>query len=739
MKKLTLLLSLSLIFLILGMSTTMADQNLNLQKDWKLAIQAWSFHNFTFFEAVDKTAQAGIKYIEAFPGQKLSKDMPDAQFDHNMSDEAKKATTEKLRQAGVQLVNYGVVGLANNEAQCRRVFDFAKEMGIRTIVSEPPEEAFDLIDKLCQEYHISVAIHNHPAPSHYWNPDTVLKVCQDRSKWIGACADTGHWVRSGIKPLLALRKLQDRIISFHFKDIDKFGTHSAHDVPWGTGQGNTTALLAEMQKQGFTGVFSAEYEYNWENNVPDIIKCRRYFEKTTKLLQQNDPTEVIDHNFNLAMASYTFHRYKFFEAIDKTAALGLDEIEGYQHHRFSEEKPDTMLCELNRQDKEQLRAKLDNAGVKMSQYFVDLPSNERQCREVFEYAKSLGVKVIVSEPEPEAIEMIDKLANEYDIRVAIHDHPRESKYFPHPSTYWNPDKVAEVCEGRSDMIGACADIGHWIRSGIDPVMALKRLSGRIITLHFKDLNRPFPQTYDCPWGTGVIDFEGIINELKMQGFDGQVSVEYEHHWYTSMPEILDSLYNFRKVATGQTDWKPLMNPSLSNCIYEEGSWEMNDGILSANGGGYIWTKQRYGDFILDIEFKLADETNSGVFIRTGDLSDAVQTGLEVQIHETTDGSPRGQCGAIYDAMAPSEIAVKEPGKWNRYIITCIDNMIYVVLNGQHIITMDLNRWDTPHKNPDGSKNKFRTALKDMPRQGHIGLQYHGHPIWYRNMKIKPLD
>ena len=87
----------------------------------------------------------------------------------------------------------------------------------------PSEADFDAIDKLCAEFDINLAIHNHPQPSHYWNPDTVLKVCKDRSKRIGACADTGHWLRSGLNPLECLKKLEGRIISLHFKDLEREG------------------------------------------------------------------------------------------------------------------------------------------------------------------------------------------------------------------------------------------------------------------------------------------------------------------------------------------------------------------------------------------------------------------------------------------------------------------------------------------------------------------------------------
>jgi len=449
------------------------------QKDWRLGMQAYSFNRFTFYEAVDKNEALGMRYIEAYPGQRLSKEKPDIRADHNMSSEIRREVLQRLQEAGVKLVNYGVVGLPNNEAQCRKVFDFAKAMGIETIVSEPPEDAFDLIDRLCEEYKINVAIHNHPKPSHYWNPDTVLKVCRGRSRRIGACADTGHWMRSGINPVEALRKLKGRIISLHFKDLNKFGG-GAHDVIWGTGAGDARAMLAELARQNFKGVFSIEYEHNWLNSMPEIAGCVAFFRKV----------------------------------------------------------------------------------------------------------------------------------------------------------------AAELSD-----------------------------------------------------------------------------VEY----------------------------KAVFEKDLSNAVMRPNSWAFDaDGVLSPASGirGHnldIWTKERYGNFTLELDFKVPERGNSGVFVRTGSIENWINTAIEVQIHATTDGSKHGQCGAIYDCLSPSKTAVKEPGEWNHYVITCLDNKIYVNLNGEDIIDMDLDLWTEPHKNPQGTKNKFPTAYKDMPREGHLGFQYHGNPIWFKNLKIKSFD
>lgn len=245
---------------------------------WRLGCQAYSFNRFTFFDAIDKTASLGLGVIEAYPGQAVGKDMPNVHMSDSMTPDVRKDLKAKLADAGVKLVNYGVCGLSKDPASSRKLFDFAQDMGIETIVAEPPDDAFDLLDKLTEEYGINLAIHNHPRPSHYWNPDVVLAACKNHSKRIGACCDTGHWVRSGLVPVECLKKLEGRIISFHFKDLNKFAP-DGHDVAWGTGVSDVRGMLTEVHRQRIKAVFSIEWEFNWDNSVPDMVPCVEFFDK----------------------------------------------------------------------------------------------------------------------------------------------------------------------------------------------------------------------------------------------------------------------------------------------------------------------------------------------------------------------------------------------------------------------------------------------------------------------------
>ena len=231
---------------------------------WKLASQAYTFRELSLFETIDVLSALGIRYIEMYPGQRFSPENP-MRFDHNAPAERLAELQRKLRGARVTPVNYGVVGLGTNEAENRKVYDFAKAMKLQTIVSEPPEEAVPLLDRLSREYRINMAIHNHPRPSRYWHPDTVLKVTEGRSKRIGACADTGHWYRSDLNPVECLQKLRGRIISLHFKDLNE----QKEDVPWGTGRGDMRGQMEELRRQRFRGVFSVEYE---STSGPELVR-----------------------------------------------------------------------------------------------------------------------------------------------------------------------------------------------------------------------------------------------------------------------------------------------------------------------------------------------------------------------------------------------------------------------------------------------------------------------------------
>jgi sugar phosphate isomerase/epimerase len=241
---------------------------------FSVGCQAYTFNRFTVFEAIEKTALAGGTVIEFYPGQKLSPDDA-AKWDHNASEDLIQKVKEKLAQHKIVPVNYGVVG-GKGEAEWRTIFEFGKKLGLYGITTESVGD-LDIIEKLVKEFDIRVGIHEHarrPDNPDYkvWDPNYVLSVVKARDKRIGACADTGHWATSGIKPLDALKILEGRIISCHLKDRPIIGKQQP-DAVFGTGVSDICGLLKELKRQGFEGNISIEYENNWDNSVPDVAQC----------------------------------------------------------------------------------------------------------------------------------------------------------------------------------------------------------------------------------------------------------------------------------------------------------------------------------------------------------------------------------------------------------------------------------------------------------------------------------
>jgi sugar phosphate isomerase/epimerase len=253
---------------------------------WKLTLQAWSVNYWsanqkTAYDAIDAAKQLGVHYLEEFPGQALSPDDKTG-FGPGMSDAQIQAFLDKARSEDVQLIDYGVTGISGKEDEARKLFDWAKKMGITTIVSEPDPKDLPAIDKLAGEYGIRVAIHDHPKPSRYWDPEYTYGFIKDL-KNVGFCADVGHWKRSGLDPVDVLKKYGDKVFSLHFKDlVPNENGKDHHDVPWGTGESKAAEMLAVLAEKGFKGPIAIEFEYKWD--VPTLQKCVDFFyEQADKL------------------------------------------------------------------------------------------------------------------------------------------------------------------------------------------------------------------------------------------------------------------------------------------------------------------------------------------------------------------------------------------------------------------------------------------------------------------------
>lgn len=189
----------------------------------------------------------------------------------------------------------------------------------------------------------------------------------------------------------------------------------------------------------------------------------------------------------------------------------------------------------------------------------------------------------------------------------------------------------------------------------------------------------------------------------------------------------------------------LLENGLASFSTPYGDWVIEDGQLilpvkNEKRRTDIWLNGDYGDFRLELDFKVDKGTNSGVFIRTSDIKDPVQSGIEVQVRDDYGKSPIDKhfCGSVYEIKEVSENRVKKVGEWNHMEIICLGAKINVLLNGGEVVDINLNDWKDVGRNPNGTENKFKTAYKDMAQKGKIGFQDHGGVVWYKNVRIKPL-
>ncbi len=249
---------------------------------WNFGIAAYSFKDNTLFESIEKVDSLGLAYIGGLNVQTVSADIP-KKLDHNLTDTEIRAIRSKLNKHGITMLTYFVFDIPGDEAEARKIFEFGKKLGVETFLSEPKPENLDLVEKLCIEYNIKVAIHNHGqrlSPV-YMYPEQILEVTKGRSPLIGAACDFGYWARAGIDPYEAIKLLGDRVITMQMHDLHEMSP-DGHDVPWGTGVVKLDKILKHLRDNDINPVmFGLEYSRNWDNNIPEISESVAYFNDLT--------------------------------------------------------------------------------------------------------------------------------------------------------------------------------------------------------------------------------------------------------------------------------------------------------------------------------------------------------------------------------------------------------------------------------------------------------------------------
>ena len=249
------------------------------QKKITLALQTYTLRKFNFEELIKKTREAGIDEVEIAGGNTWWDG--ERRRSVALNAEERKRLRSILEENGIRAVSLGGSQGAPED------FDFAKEMGLQFLQGEPPVDKLVEVSKRAEEYSIRYSLHNHAKPTKYWDYRETVKRVQDCAPALGICPDTGHFIRSGFDPVEVIRAFKGRMVSVHLKDLDGINPEAdpeiqkkLRDVAWGTGKGQTEAVLKELISQRFIGPIIIEYDHIYEDgNVADIKKCAEFFRK----------------------------------------------------------------------------------------------------------------------------------------------------------------------------------------------------------------------------------------------------------------------------------------------------------------------------------------------------------------------------------------------------------------------------------------------------------------------------
>ena len=231
---------------------------------WPVGIQSYSLRKYDTAQAIRHMQGLGLHFVEFY-----GKHVPLNSTEEQLADLQK-----LLKAADVTMSAHGVNKFTKDHDKNREVFEFSKRAGLKTITANPEPDSFDSLDKLVAEYDIRVAIHNHGPDALYDKIDDVINAVKDHDERIGACVDTGHFIRSKEDPIEAIRRIGSRVYGVHIKDEDK-REKKAHGVVIGKGFLDVAELFKALKEINFPtdGAISLEYESNPDNPIDDIQQC----------------------------------------------------------------------------------------------------------------------------------------------------------------------------------------------------------------------------------------------------------------------------------------------------------------------------------------------------------------------------------------------------------------------------------------------------------------------------------
>ena len=267
-----------------------------------------------------------------------------------------------------------------------------------------------------------------------------------------------------------------------------------------------------------------------------LLICISIFTVSCSNIKKETPS-----NIKIGVALYSFNKFSFVDALEKAKSANVNLVEGFSFHELGGQFGTKRLSDLSDEEVGQLKKTLDSTKMTMPSIYADAKTLE-EWKHLFDQAKKIGLKFMVGEPAPQFLDDINRMAGQYQMKFAIHEHAKGL------SKYWHPDSALAAIKDRENL-KICADIGHWVRSGLDPVECLKKVQGNVISVHVKDLDSfGNLNATDVNISTGIIDYPKIFEELKRQQFDGYVFIECEHDWEDNLKDVKESVNYITQVS-----------------------------------------------------------------------------------------------------------------------------------------------------------------------------------------------
>lgn len=455
------------------------------------------------------------------------------------------------------------------------------------------------------------------------------------------------------------------------------------------------------------------------------------------------------HGFKMGLQSYTLRDFDVDTALQQTAKLGLHYWESFRNHIPLGTVP-AYIAEQ--------KAKLQKAGVQLVGYgVVSFDANETKAREMFDFAKAMGLWSISADPNKDdaTFSLLEKLVEEYQIPIAIHNHGPGHRY----------DKVADVLamvENRHPLLGACVDTGHYLRSDEDPVEVIQKLGPRVFGVHLKDvrtirtpeekarLMKELPKGRAAQLekegkvftilGEGELNVVGVLRALRNLNYSRNLSLEYEENPMNPLSDVElclaavrdavayldDKEEGFVSLWDGQTfnNWKINEKPE---------TWKIQDGEIICNGPRshlfYMGSLAPFKNFQLKVDVKAEPNSNAGIYFHTKYQDEGwPAAGFETQVNNTYHKDPR-KTGSLYAVSDVHEQHIPDNTWWTQDI-TVQGKRVIIKVDGK--VVTDYTEPDDYQPDPKFADRRFS--------QGTFALQGHdpGSTVHFKNIRVKKL-